>query len=78
MQMLAWARYSNAWLYLTVLYEGFMKHKVLIDKLTLEEKAAFLSGKTVWQAWDFERLGIPAIFCSDGPHGIRSIGKLRK
>lgn len=48
-----------------------MKHEQLIEKMTLEEKAAFLSGKTVWQTWDFDRLKIPAIFCSDGPHGIR-------
>ena len=39
--------------------------------MTLEEKAAFLSGKNVWQTWDFPRLQIPSIFCSDGPHGIR-------
>lgn len=48
-----------------------MKHQELIGKMTLEEKAAFLSGKNVWQTRDFARLGLPSIFCSDGPHGIR-------
>lgn len=48
-----------------------MKYKQLVNKMTLEEKAIFLSGKTVWQTWDFAHLGIPSIFCSDGPHGIR-------
>ena len=39
--------------------------------MTIEEKAAFLSGKNEWQTRDFEALGVPSIFCSDGPHGIR-------
>lgn len=48
-----------------------MKHQELLEKMTLEEKAAFLSGKNVWQTRDYPRLDIPSIFCSDGPHGLR-------
>lgn len=39
--------------------------------MTIEEKAAILSGKNVWQSRNIDRLGIPSIFCADGPHGIR-------
>ena len=48
-----------------------MKHQNIIDMMTIEEKAAFLSGKGEWETRDFPRLNIPSVFCSDGPHGIR-------
>ena len=42
-----------------------------ISKLTLEEKAALLQGKTVWTTWDIPRLGLPSMTMADGPHGLR-------
>lgn len=48
-----------------------MKHADIIKKMTVEEKAAILSGKNEWQSRDIPRLSIPSIFCADGPHGIR-------
>lgn len=48
-----------------------MKHQEIISRMTLEEKAAFLSGKNEWETRSFPHLGIPSVFCSDGPHGLR-------
>lgn len=42
-----------------------------IQQLTLEEKCALLQGWTTWTTHEVPHLGIPAMFLSDGPHGLR-------
>lgn len=39
--------------------------------MTLEEKCYLMSGKDFWQTRSVERLGVPNMTLSDGPHGIR-------
>jgi beta-glucosidase len=44
----------------------------LLGKLTLREKVALLSGADAWRTVPIERLGLPALTVSDGPHGVRA------
>ena len=43
----------------------------LISQMTLEEKAGMCSGSDFWHLKGIERLGIPAVMVTDGPHGLR-------
>jgi beta-glucosidase len=43
-----------------------------VSALTLEEKASLCIGSDFWHTAPVERLGIPAIMVSDGPHGLRA------
>ncbi|WII40178.1 beta-glucosidase family protein [Paenibacillus thiaminolyticus] len=45
--------------------------KDIIKEMTLEEKASLCSGLNMWQTKAVERVGIPSIVMTDGPHGLR-------
>ena len=48
-----------------------MDKQQVVSEMTLEQKAAFLTGKDFWQTQDFPELGVPSLFLADGPHGLR-------
>ena len=43
----------------------------IISQMTLEEKAGMCSGADFWHLKGIERLGIPSVMVTDGPHGLR-------
>jgi beta-glucosidase len=45
--------------------------KLLIKEMTLEEKASLCSGLDFWHLKGIDRLEIPSIMVTDGPHGLR-------
>jgi beta-glucosidase len=44
----------------------------LVPELTLEEKASLVIGSDFWHTAAVDRLGVPRIMVSDGPHGLRA------
>ena len=48
-----------------------MDIKKIIVEMTLEEKASLCSGLTAWETKPVERLGVPSVTMTDGPHGLR-------
>ncbi|WP_315792576.1 glycoside hydrolase family 3 C-terminal domain-containing protein [Paenibacillus sp. BIC5C1] len=43
----------------------------IINQMSLEEKVELCSGKDFWHTKSYERLGVPSIMMTDGPHGLR-------
>lgn len=48
-----------------------MKHRDIIEKMTLEEKCAYLSGKNAWDTRSFTSIGVDVLHHADGPTGVR-------
>ncbi|MGA8659285.1 MAG: glycoside hydrolase family 3 C-terminal domain-containing protein [Chthoniobacterales bacterium] len=49
------------------------KAKSLVAAMALEEKALLLSGDGWWKTHGIDRLQIPSICMTDGPHGLRKV-----
>ncbi len=45
--------------------------KNIIEQMTLEEKASLCSGLNFWYLKGIDRLEVPSIMVTDGPHGLR-------
>lgn len=60
--------------------ENMLQKKItqLISELTIEEKVALCSGRDDWSTMPIERLDIPWIWLSDGPHGLRRAPETNK
>lgn len=48
-----------------------MDSNSIISQMSLNDKIALCSGASFWETKKFEKYGIPAMFVSDGPHGLR-------
>jgi beta-glucosidase len=48
-----------------------MNIEKLLEQLTIEEKCLLLVGQGPWHTAPIERLNIPSIMMTDGPHGVR-------
>ena len=51
------------------------KIEAILSQMTLPEKVTMLSGKNNWLTASIERLDIPSIIVTDGPHGVRTGGE---
>ena len=43
----------------------------LVAQMSLQEKSSFCSGRNFWYLEASERLDLPSVMVTDGPHGLR-------
>ena len=50
--------------------------QAIVAEMTLEEKAALCTGASAWTTVPVERLDLPELLVSDGPHGVRRVADI--
>uniref|UniRef100_A0A8H7TKE0 Uncharacterized protein n=1 Tax=Bionectria ochroleuca TaxID=29856 RepID=A0A8H7TKE0_BIOOC len=45
--------------------------RAIVQKMTIEDKAAFLTGHRMWRTHSLDHLGVRALVMTDGTHGVR-------
>ena len=55
-----------------------MKQAEIVKKMTLEQKAAFVSGYDYWHLEEAPELGLVKLNVTDGPHGLRKANPDKK
>ena len=55
-----------------------MKHAEIINKMTLKQKASFVSGLNYWYLHSAPEFGLPSIMMTDGPNGLRKQNTKKK
>ncbi len=48
-----------------------VNYSLILSQMNLKEKLSLLSGKTFWLTNEIDRLGVPSVWMSDGPNGLR-------
>ena len=44
----------------------------VLKKMSIDEKAALCAGLNFWKTKGYDKVGLPELFMSDGPHGLRT------
>ena len=55
-----------------------MNIQSIVEQMTLQEKAALCTGASAWTTTPIERLRVPEMIVSDGPHGVRRVPNIHE
>lgn len=70
----AWYAIIGIKVFIIAIHKGVaMEEQIreIINRLTLQEKASLCSGEDFWHTKGIDRVGLPSVMLTDGPHGLR-------